>query len=37
MEINLKKKKVIFFESKMDILAPWMHSFKFGENTSNGI
>ena len=36
MEINLKKKKVSFFESKMDVLAPWMHSFKFGENIYTG-
>ena len=36
MQINLKRNKIRFFESKMNNLAPWMHSFKFGENIYTG-
>ena len=32
MYLEIKKNKIKNFEKQIEVLAPWMHSFKFTEN-----
>ena len=32
MYLEIKKTKIKKFEKQIEVLAPWMHSFKFSEN-----
>lgn len=36
MKLELNEARIEYFENNMELLAPWMHSYKFGENIYTG-